>query len=49
MNTSGDSLSRPKYFRLNQLEGETDFATEEELENCKRFKLIQFRDEGVST
>eukprot|EP00795_Rhopilema_esculentum_P004896 gene4896-21228_t len=47
MNTSGDSLSRPKYFRLNQLEGETDFATEEELENCKRFKLIQFRDEGI--
>ena len=43
-----EGISRPKYFRLNQLEGETDFATIEELDNCKRFKLIQLRDQGVS-
>ena len=43
-----EGLARPKYFRLNQLEGETDFATNEELDNCKRFKLIQLRDQGVS-
>ena len=43
-----EGISRPKYFRLNQLEGETDFATNEELDNCKRFKLIQLRDQAVS-
>ena len=43
-----EGISRPKYFRLNQLEEETDFATNEELDNCKRFKLIQLRDQAVS-
>eukprot|EP00112_Aurelia_sp_Birch-Aquarium-sp1_P013608 Seg2891.1 transcript_id=Seg2891.1/GoldUCD/mRNA.D3Y31 product="Coiled-coil and C2 domain-containing protein 2A" protein_id=Seg2891.1/GoldUCD/D3Y31 len=43
-----EGLSRPKYFRLNQLEEETDFATNEELDNCKRFRLLQLRDQGVA-
>ena len=34
-------------FRLDQLEKETEFAISEELDNNKRFKLIQMRNEGV--
>lgn len=45
--TQLDYLSGPKYFRLDQLEKETEFATSEELDNNKRFKLIQMRNEGV--
>lgn len=42
-----NEVSGPKYFRLNQLEKETEFATKEEIENNKRFRLIKMRDTGV--
>lgn len=42
-----NELTGPKYFRLNQLEMETEFATSEEIEENKRFRLIRLRDEGV--
>ena len=42
-----NELTGPKYFRLNQLEMETEFATKEEIEENKRFRLIKLRDTGV--
>ncbi|XP_066919925.1 coiled-coil and C2 domain-containing protein 2A-like [Clytia hemisphaerica] len=42
-----NELTGPKYFRLNQLEMETEFATTDEIEENKRFRLIRLRDEGV--
>jgi coiled-coil and C2 domain-containing protein 2A len=43
-----DGTEAPKFFRLNQLEAESEFVTKEELERSKRFKIIQLRDQGVS-
>ena len=37
----------PKYFRLEQLQEEFDFATEEELAASRRFKLLQLREQEV--
>ena len=42
-----NELTGPKYFRLNQLEMETEFASKEEIEQNKRFRLIKLRNEGV--
>ena len=42
-----NELTGPRYFRLNQLEMETEFTTKEEIESNKRFRLIKLRDEGV--
>lgn len=42
-----DDIKGPQFFRLNQLEEETQFATKEELEHNKRFRLIKLRDQGV--
>ena len=42
-----DDITGPKFFRLNQLEEETQFATKEEIEHNKRFRLIKLRDNGV--
>ena len=42
-----EGISGPRYFRLNQLEEETQFATDEELDANKRFKLIKLRGMGV--
>uniref|UniRef100_A0A7M4F7S3 Uncharacterized protein n=1 Tax=Crocodylus porosus TaxID=8502 RepID=A0A7M4F7S3_CROPO len=36
----------PKYFRLEQLQKEFNFVTEEEIKNCKRFQLLQLRNSG---
>ena len=43
-----DNISGPQFFRLNQLEKETEFLSKEDIENNRRFKLIKLRDEGVS-
>ncbi|XP_053161349.1 protein CC2D2B isoform X3 [Hemicordylus capensis] len=38
--------SDSKYFRLEQLQEEFNFVTEEEIKNCKRFQLLQLRSLG---
>nr|XP_016851393.1 PREDICTED: protein CC2D2B isoform X2 [Anolis carolinensis] len=38
--------SNSKYFRLEQLHEEFNFVTAEEIENCKRFQLLQLRSLG---
>ena len=43
----GNNLHMPKYFRLEQLQEEFDFATEEELAASRRFKLLQLREQEV--
>ncbi|XP_031567301.1 coiled-coil and C2 domain-containing protein 2A-like [Actinia tenebrosa] len=43
-----DGAEAPRFFRLNQLEAESEFVTKEEMERSKRFQLIHLRDQGVS-
>ncbi|KAJ6668919.1 hypothetical protein lerEdw1_007728 [Lerista edwardsae] len=38
--------SDSKYFRLEQLQEEFNFVTEEEIKSCKRFQLLQLRSLG---
>ena len=37
-----------EYFRLEQLMQEFDFISEEELNQNRRFQLLQFRDEEIA-
>lgn len=37
----------PKYFRLHQLEEEAQFVSNAELDSCKRFRLLQLRNQMV--
>lgn len=36
----------PKYFRLEQLQDEFNFVSEEEMKKSKRFQLLQLRNAG---
>lgn len=36
----------PKYFRLKQLQDESNFVSEEEMKKSKRFQLLQLRNAG---
>ncbi|XP_075901549.1 coiled-coil and C2 domain-containing protein 2A isoform X3 [Nelusetta ayraudi] len=45
--TSGE-VTAPEYFRLEQLQEEFNFATEEELEKSRRFRLLRLRNRGVA-
>ena len=45
--TRKDLPSDTKYFRLDHLEKQTYFASSEEIENDKRFKLLSLRSQGV--
>lgn len=36
----------PKYFRLEQMQDEFNFVSEEEMEKSKRFQLLQLRNAG---
>lgn len=36
----------PKYFRLEQLQEESSFVSEEEMKKSKRFRLLQLRNAG---
>lgn len=36
----------PKYFRLEQLQEELNFVSEEEMKKSKRFRLLQLRNAG---
>ncbi|XP_062506752.1 coiled-coil and C2 domain-containing protein 2A-like [Corticium candelabrum] len=40
-------LAQQDYFRLSELEKDTYFCSDEDLDNNKRFRLIQLRHEGV--
>ncbi|XP_065666713.1 coiled-coil and C2 domain-containing protein 2A isoform X3 [Hydra vulgaris] len=42
-----DNITGPQYFRLNQLEKETEIVSKKDIDNNKRFTLIKLRDEGV--
>lgn len=42
---SFDGLKLPEHFRLDQMMHEFNFATEEEIENNKRYKLITLRSQ----
>ena len=44
-----DGSDPPRYFRLNQLEEETELTSEAELDKSRRFRLIQLRNQGVSS
>jgi len=49
---SGDALvpsyRRPDYFRLEHVQEEFDFVTDDEITNSRRFKLIVLRDQEVA-
>ena len=41
-------MTAPEYFRLEQLQEEFNFATEEEQERSRRFRLLRLRSQEVS-
>lgn len=47
MASSGE-VTAPDYFRLEQLQEEFNFVTDEELERSKRFRLLQLRNHEVA-
>uniref|UniRef100_A0A8D0C515 Coiled-coil and C2 domain containing 2B n=1 Tax=Salvator merianae TaxID=96440 RepID=A0A8D0C515_SALMN len=46
MYAKSQEQSKSEYFRLEQLQAEFNFVTEEEIKNCKRFQLLQLRSLG---
>ncbi|KAL7990491.1 hypothetical protein Chor_013921 [Crotalus horridus] len=46
MYAQSQEKSDSKHFRLEQLQEEFNFVTAEEIQNCKRFRLLQFRNLG---
>ncbi|XP_002731758.1 coiled-coil and C2 domain-containing protein 2A-like, partial [Saccoglossus kowalevskii] len=44
----GKSVKLPSYFRLEQLQQEFNFATDDEIAESKRFKLIELRQKEVA-
>lgn len=47
MASSGE-VTAPDYFRLEQMQEEFNFVTDEELDRSKRFRLLQLRNRGVA-
>lgn len=47
MASSGE-VTAPEYFRLEQLQEEFNFVTDEELERSKRFRLLKLRNQEVA-
>nr|XP_046248250.1 coiled-coil and C2 domain-containing protein 2A isoform X2 [Scatophagus argus] len=45
---SSGEVTAPEYFRLEQLQEEFNFVTDEELERSKRFRLLRLRNQEVS-
>ncbi|KAM4629790.1 coiled-coil and C2 domain-containing protein 2A [Polymixia lowei] len=45
---SSGEVTAPEYFRLEQLQEEFNFATDEELERSKRFRLLRLRNQEVA-
>lgn len=46
MASSGE-VTAPEYFRLEHLQEEFNFVTDEELDNSRRFRLLRLRNQGV--
>ncbi|KAJ0032189.1 hypothetical protein NQD34_002270 [Periophthalmus magnuspinnatus] len=44
---SSGEVTAPDYFRLEQLQDEFNFVTDEELDSSKRYKLLRLRNQGV--
>uniref|UniRef100_A0A1A8EWC9 Coiled-coil and C2 domain containing 2A n=2 Tax=Nothobranchius korthausae TaxID=1143690 RepID=A0A1A8EWC9_9TELE len=44
---SSGEVTAPDYFRLEHLQEEFNFATDEEMEKSKRFRLLRLRHQGV--
>ncbi|XP_055021211.1 coiled-coil and C2 domain-containing protein 2A [Boleophthalmus pectinirostris] len=44
---SSGEVTAPDYFRLEQLQDEFNFCTDEELDSSKRYKLLRLRNQGV--
>ncbi|KAK7919322.1 hypothetical protein WMY93_010606 [Mugilogobius chulae] len=44
---SSGEVTAPDYFRLEQLQDEFNFVTDDELDNSKRYKLLRLRNQGV--
>ncbi|XP_068581544.1 coiled-coil and C2 domain-containing protein 2A isoform X2 [Cebidichthys violaceus] len=45
---SGGEVTAPEHFRLEQLQEEFNFATDDELERSNRFRLLRLRDREVA-
>ncbi|XP_053178319.1 coiled-coil and C2 domain-containing protein 2A [Scomber japonicus] len=45
---SSGEVTAPEYFRLEQLQEEFNFATDEELDRSKRFRLLRLRNQEVA-
>lgn len=45
---SSGEVTAPEYFRLEQLQEEFNFVTDEELERSKRFRLLRLRSQEVA-
>lgn len=41
-------MTTPEYFRLEHLQEEFNFVSDEELERSKRFRMLQLRNQGVA-
>lgn len=46
--TRGGEVTTPEYFRLEHLQEEFNFVSDEELERSKRFRMLQLRNQGVA-
>ncbi|XP_029987360.1 coiled-coil and C2 domain-containing protein 2A isoform X3 [Sphaeramia orbicularis] len=44
---SSGEVTAPDYFRLEQMQEEFNFVTDEELDSSKRFRLLKLRNQGV--
>ena len=45
---SSGEVTAPEYFRLEQLQEEFNFVSDEELEHSKRFRLLRLRNREVA-
>lgn len=46
--TRGGEVTTPEYFRLEHLQDEFNFVSDDELERSKRFRMLQLRNQGVA-
>ncbi|XP_072295526.1 coiled-coil and C2 domain-containing protein 2A isoform X2 [Eucyclogobius newberryi] len=44
---SSGEVTAPDYFRLEQLQDEFNFVTDEDLDSSKRYKLLRMRNQGI--
>lgn len=46
--TRGGEVTTPDYFRLEHLQEEFNFVSDQELDRSKRFRMLQLRNQGVA-